>query len=63
MYTEQTERIIEIIDEIETIQASQYQNWISALAKKHKVERLHEELDKMNYEGERPSRTWNQIYK
>ena len=63
METEQKERIIKIIDEIKTIQASQYQNWISALGKKHKVDILHEELDKMNYEGERPPRTWNQIYK
>jgi len=63
METGQKERIIEIIDEIETIQASQYQNSISALGKKIKVDRLHEELDKMGYEGERPPRTWNQIYK
>jgi hypothetical protein len=63
MGIEQEERIIDIIDEIETIQASQYQNWISALSKKHKVDRLHEELDKMAYEGERPPRTWNQIFK
>jgi hypothetical protein len=63
MDIERQERIIEIIDEIETIQASQYQNWISALSKKHKVDILHEELDKMNYGGERPPRTWNQIYK
>jgi hypothetical protein len=63
MDIEQEERIIEIIDEIETIQSSQYQNWISALSKKHKVDILHKELDKMNYEGERPPRTWNQIYK
>ena len=63
MNTEQEERIVEIIDEIETIQASQYQNSISALGKKIKVDRLHEELDKMDYEGERPPRTWNQIYK
>ena len=63
METGQQERIIDIIDEIETIQASQYQNSISALGKKIKVDRLHEELDKMGYEGERPPRTWNQIYK
>jgi hypothetical protein len=63
MGIEQEERIIDIIDEIETIQASQYQNWISALSKKHKVNRLHEELDKMDYNGERPPRTWNQIFK
>ena len=63
METGQQERIIEIIDEIKTIQASQYQNSISALGKKIKVDRLHEELDKMGYEGERPPRTWNQIYK
>jgi len=63
MGIEQEERIIDIIDEIETIQASQYQNWISALSKKHKVDRLQEELDKMGYEGERPPRTWNQIFK
>ena len=63
MYIERQERIIEIIDEIETIQASQYQNWISALSKKHKVDILHEELDKMDYGGERPPRTWNQIFK
>jgi hypothetical protein len=63
MGTVREERIIEIIDEIETIQASQYQNSISALGKKIRVDRLQEELDKMNYEGERPPRTWNQIFK
>lgn len=63
MDTERRERIIKIIDEIESIQSSKYQNWISALSKKHKVDILHEELDKMNYEGERPPRTWNQIFK
>jgi len=63
MDTERRERIIKIIDEIESIQSSKYQNWISALSKKHKVDILQEELDKMNYGGERPPRTWNQIYK
>jgi len=63
MGIEQEKRIIEIIDEIETIQTSQYQNSISALGKKIKVDRLHEELDKMEYEGKRPPRTWNQIFK
>lgn len=63
MSTKQEERIIEIIGEIETIQSSQYQNSLSAWSKKLKVDRLHEELDKMNYEGERPPRTWNQIFR
>jgi len=63
MDTERRKRIIKIIDEIESIQSSKYQNWISALSKKHKVDILQEELDKMNYGGERPPRTWNQIYK
>jgi hypothetical protein len=63
MSTQQEQKIMEIIDEIETIQSSQYQNSISALGKKIRVDRLQEELDKMGYEGERPPRTWNQIFK
>jgi hypothetical protein len=59
----QEEKIEEIIDEIETIQSSQYQNSISAWSKKVRVDNLHDKLDKMGYEGERPPRTWNQIFK
>ena len=50
-----------ILAEIEEIQSLPYQNWISALGRKKKVEILHEKLDKLNYNGNRPPKFWRQI--
>lgn len=54
-------KIEEIIAEIEEIQGLPYQNWISALGRKVKVDNLHELLDRLNYDGIRPPREWNQM--
>ena len=55
--------IQELIKEIEEIQAKEYQNSISALSRKVKVKALHDRLDALNYDGPRPPREWNQIYR
>lgn len=49
-----------LIHQIEEIQGKKYVNWISAWANKIKVDRLHAQLDKLAYVGQRPPRTWNQ---
>ncbi len=53
-------KVEEIKAEIVKIQSLPYQNWISALSRKLKVEDLHKKLDKLNYDGKRPAREWNQ---
>lgn len=55
--------IQELIKEIEEIQAKEYQNSISALSRKVKVKALHDRLDALNYDGPRPPKEWNQIYR
>jgi Ni,Fe-hydrogenase III component G len=55
--------IKELIKEIEEIQAEEYQNSISAGYRKVKVKSLHAKLDDLNYDGPRPPREWNQIYR
>lgn len=55
--------IKELIKEIEEIQAKEYQNSISAGFRKVMVNSLHAKLDALNYEGPRPPREWNQIYR
>lgn len=55
--------IQELIKEIEEIQAKEYQNSISAGYRKVKVKTLHDKLDTLNYEGPRPPREWNQIFR
>ena len=55
--------IQELIKEIEEIQSKEYQNSISALSRKVKVKALHDRLDALNYDGPRPPREWNQIYR
>ena len=55
--------IKELIKEIEEIQAKEYQNSISAGSRKVQVKSLHAKLDALNYEGPRPPREWNQIYR
>jgi hypothetical protein len=54
--------IQKIIDEIREIQQEPYMNSISALGKKIRVERLHAELDRLGYTGERPPLQWNQLH-
>jgi hypothetical protein len=51
-----TDRIQEIIKEIEEIQSKPYQNWISSWFRKIKTIRLQEELDKLINEGSRSSK-------
>ncbi|WP_291400469.1 hypothetical protein [Daejeonella sp.] len=55
--------IQELIKEIEEIQAKEYQNSISAGYRKVKVKTLHDKLDALKYEGPRPPREWNQIFR
>ena len=55
--------IKELIKEIEEIQAKEYQNSLSAGSRKVKVDSLHAKLDALNYDGPRPPRVWNQIYR
>ncbi len=54
-------KVEEIIKEIIKIQSLPYQNWVSALSRKVKVDELHKRLDKLNYIGPRPPRVWNQL--
>ena len=56
-----TNQINQIIDEIKKIQASPFENSISALGRKIRVEQLHADLDKLDYRGERPPFRWNQL--
>ena len=56
-----TNQINQIIDEIKKIQASPFENSISALGRKIRVEQLHADLDKLDYRGERPPLKWNQL--
>ena len=55
--------IKDIIIEIEEIQSKDYQNWISAWSRKYKVKALHDKLDALKYNGTRPPREWNQLFK
>lgn len=57
------ENVKEIIKEIEEIQAKEFQNSISAGFRKVKVKALHDKLDALKYEGPRPPRDWNQIFR
>jgi hypothetical protein len=50
-----------IIEEIKEIQQQPYENSISALGRKIRVEKLHEQLDNLGYTGERPPLKWNQL--
>lgn len=54
-------RTTEILEEIQRIQSTRYTNWIGAIARQLKVDRLHGELDKMNYHGDRPPRIWSHV--
>lgn len=51
----------DIINEIRYIQSTPYSNWISAMGKKLRVDKLHRKLDDIGYRGERPPRNWNQL--
>ena len=55
------ERITEIIEEIEKIQSQRYSNWIAALGRQTRVNRLQKELDKLDYKGKRPPRNWSHL--
>ena len=55
-------QVQKIIDEIREIQQEPYMNSISALGKKIRVEKLHAELDRLGYMGERPPLHWNQLF-
>ena len=54
--------IQKIIEEIKEIQQEPYMNSISAMGRKTKVEKLHAELDRLGYTGERPPIEWNQLF-
>jgi len=55
--------IKELIQEIELIQAKPYMYWISAWSNKVKVDHLHKKLDQLGYTGNRPPRSWNQVFR
>ena len=57
----ETNNIEEILEEIRYHQSQSYLNWISAWARKIKVDRLHSRLDQLGYNGQRPPRSWNQL--
>jgi len=57
------ENITALIKEIEEIQAKEYQNWMSAWSRKVRVNNLHAKLDALKYEGPRPPRDWNQVFR
>ena len=51
----------EIIDEIIEIQKQPYQNSVSARSRQILVEKLNKQLDKLDYNGERPPLNWYQL--
>ena len=53
----ETNNIEEILEEIRYHQSQSYLNWISAWARKIKVDRLHSRLDQLGYNGQRPPST------
>jgi len=57
------QHIKQIIIEIELIQAKPYVNSMSAWFNKVKVDHLHKKLDQLGYTGNRPPRSWNQVFK
>ena len=58
-YPETDNRVYEILEEISYIQRLKWNGWFSALGRQIKVDKLHAELDKMSYGGDRPPRSWS----
>jgi hypothetical protein len=58
----ENDAVQKLIDEIKAIQQLPYLNSISALSRKIMVQKLHAEIDKLGYSGERPPVEWNQLH-
>jgi hypothetical protein len=56
-YPDTDNRLYEIIEEIQSIHNMPYKDILNAFMRQWKIDKLHAELDKMKYGGDRPPRT------
>jgi hypothetical protein len=55
-YPEKDNRLYDILEEISSIHSLPYKNFLTSVSRQWKLDKLHSELDGMNYHGERPAR-------